>query len=144
MTKSLLTIDVGNTHQTVALHENNELKEVRKLINCDDWMHFAGPALLSQVGPVLPMPFQHVTQLKELRQDDNLLDMPIHYSQSLGDHRLALGYLTFQNLKQSKQLLSTLILASVLLGIFVGSVSTSLPSLALKSNLPTLQPCSAI
>jgi len=102
MTKSLLTIDGGNTHQTVALHENSELKEVRRLIDSGDWMHFAGPALLSQVGPVLPMPFQHVTELKELRKGEKLFEMPIHYSQSLGDDRLALGYFAFQKLKEWK------------------------------------------
>jgi len=102
MTKSLLTIDVGNTHQTVALHQNSELIEVRRLIDSGDWMHFAEPALLSQVGPILPMPFQHVTRLKELRKDDKLIEMPIHYSQSLGDDRLALAYFAFQKLSEWK------------------------------------------
>lgn len=98
MTKSLLTIDCGNTHQTVALHENGKLKEVRHLIDSGDWMHFAGPAIISQVGPILPLPFQNVTNLKSLRNHQQLFEMPIHYSESLGDDRLALGYYAYQKL----------------------------------------------
>lgn len=102
MKPTLLTIDIGNTHQTIGVHKQDKIVEIRKLIDVAELMHFEGPVLVSQVGPDLPLPFPRYTRVNHYRKDNQFLGMKTFYEASLGEDRLALSYYCYQYLKKNK------------------------------------------
>lgn len=102
MKPSLLTIDIGNTHQSVAAFVGDDIVEKRNLIDLEDWIHFDGPVIVSKVGPDLPLPFPHIKSVNDFRKENKILDMKISYAQTLGEDRIAFAYYAFKKILSEK------------------------------------------
>jgi pantothenate kinase type III len=102
--ENLLTIDSGNTNTTVGLYSKGLLEvctfeefnpELNKNINTvvysnvgNNFKRWDGPKFIN---------------IKDYLKDNKLLNMPVNYSETIGDDRLAASYWTFQNWIKSKK-----------------------------------------
>lgn len=98
----LITVDNGNTNPHVGIFENDLLSSVIPLKEYtqqkDDFI------LVSDVGA--PLSFKPSFDLKTKRhtkENPHFFDMPVHYSETLGDDRLFLGYMLFKKIKKSDE-----------------------------------------
>lgn len=88
----LVTIDGGNTNQSVAFHNENGLAQIIELKDFkqekDDFI------LISNVGPTLS--FKPDYDLKAKRTSTAFFDMPVDYALTLGEDRLIAAYGVFK------------------------------------------------
>lgn len=96
------TIDYGNSNPHVGVFENSLLKEVLPL--SEDLNLLDGSVIMSEVGDVLQSStiqnlnlVNEIKRLKNLKKEKSILDMPINYSETLGDDRLAVAYGAYKN-----------------------------------------------
>jgi len=101
----LITIDNGNSNPHVGIFQGEELLEVIALKEysplADDYI------LVSDVG--YPLPYKASFDLKKIRhnkENPNFLEMPVHYSETLGDDRLFLAYFLFKKLEANELILA--------------------------------------
>lgn len=140
----IITVDNGNTNPHVGIFENQKLEKVIPLrdyvFEKDDFI------IVSDVGN--PLPFPPSFDLKSKREKNVFFDMPVNYSETLGDDRLIAGYATFKAIKQNETVLlidagtfttMDIISNSGFMGgyIFPG-ISTFLNSYQSGTQLPTL------
>lgn len=104
MMENLLTIDSGNTNTTVGLYSKGSLElcsleefdpEINKKISTvlysnvgDNFRKWDGPKFIN---------------IKNYLKDNVLLDMPVNYSETIGDDRLAASYWAFKNWIKSRK-----------------------------------------
>ncbi|MBP9680320.1 MAG: type III pantothenate kinase [Bacteriovorax sp.] len=94
----LITIDNGNSNPHVGLFED---KELIKVIPLKDYIEQKDDfIIMSDVGP--PLQIKPSYSLKKHRHTNELpsfFEMPVHYSETLGDDRLIWGYALFQKIQ---------------------------------------------
>ncbi|MDO9182006.1 MAG: type III pantothenate kinase [Bacteriovorax sp.] len=146
----IITIDNGNTNPHVGIFQNEKLDSVVALKDFmaqeDDFI------LLSDVGS--PINFSANVDLKKYRRMqkgiNHFFEMPVLYSETLGDDRLISSYLVFSHIKPNEKILlidaGTFITIDLIndqgfLGgyIFPG-IATFLSSYQKGSNLKILSP----
>ncbi len=95
----LITVDNGNSNPHVGIFQDGVLSNVIPLKNYsprpDDFI------LASDVGP--PLPFTPTYDLKSKRHTQKhsfFFDMPVHYTETLGDDRLFFSYLLFKRFQE--------------------------------------------
>lgn len=141
----LITIDNGNTFPTVGIHTSSKLEEVIALASYqaekNDYV------LISNVGK--PLSIKASFDLKSKRSKNAFFDMPVDYSESLGDDRLISSYHIFKKIFGSEKILiidagtfitCDLISSKGFLGghIFPG-INRFLESYGNSAQLPTLK-----
>ncbi len=97
----LITIDNGNSHPHVGLFENNELKEVFPLSEFSFNSYNDNASILSSVGPLKRIPFgwqERSIRPSSFFKSGSFFDMPVHYSQTLGEDRLSESYFIFKKI----------------------------------------------
>ncbi len=101
----LITIDNGNSNPHVGIFQNEKLI---KVIPLKEYSQLADDYLLvSDVGS--PLSLKASFDLKKIRhtkENPKFLDMPVQYSETLGDDRLFLAYFIFKNLKSKEAVLA--------------------------------------
>lgn len=100
----LITVDNGNTNPHVGIFEEEKLVLITPLKNFtpkkDDFI------LVSDVGQ--PLPFKPTVDLKTIRSKSSkqsFFDMPVHYTETLGDDRLISSYFLFKQRKPKETVL---------------------------------------
>ncbi|MGZ3786965.1 MAG: type III pantothenate kinase [Bacteriovorax sp.] len=98
----LITVDNGNTNPHVGIYQDDLLLSV---IPLKDYSPLKEDFIIvSDVGA--PLSFGPSFDLKTKRhtkENPNFFDMPVHYSETLGDDRLILGYFLFKNVKKADE-----------------------------------------
>jgi pantothenate kinase type III len=102
--ENLLTIDSGNTNTTVGLYSKG-LLEVRSLKEFNPELNKnISTVLYSNVGENFKKwDGPKFINIKNYLKENALLDMPVNYSETIGDDRLASSYWVFQNWIKSKK-----------------------------------------
>lgn len=98
----LITIDNGNTNPHVGLFLNNKLIKIIPLKDYspdkDDFI------LISDVGTPLPItPSFSLKNKRHTKDNPYFFDMPVHYSETLGDDRLYWGYALYKKIQSSQE-----------------------------------------
>lgn len=102
--ENLLTIDNGNTSSTVGLYETGLSKVVPLEDLSADEKSKVSVVISSQVGDGFKdWEGPKFIELKSLIKDNHLLEMPINYSESLGEDRLAGAYWIFKNIIKTRK-----------------------------------------
>lgn len=105
--KALFTIDQGNSNPHIGVFYQNQLAKIFPFENLDSQINHYDQfdSIFSNVGK----PDSHLTKLfpqginlSEYRGAKNFLDMPIHYSQSLGMDRIVTAYGIFSKLNKNE------------------------------------------
>lgn len=100
----VITVDNGNTNPHVGIFENGKLTSVVPL---KEFSPLAGDSIIaSDVGA--PLSLKLTFNLKEKRHTKikpAFFEMPVHYSETLGDDRLFAGYYVFKKLKPNESAL---------------------------------------
>lgn len=98
----LITVDNGNTNPHVAIFQGETLSSIIPLkdyvVAADDFI------IVSDVGA--PLSFKPSFDLKTKRhtkENPSFFDMPVCYSETLGDDRLILSYLIFKKIKKTDE-----------------------------------------
>lgn len=94
----LITIDNGNTNPNVGIHDNGLLKSVVELAKYTQ--EKSDFILISSVGQTLSI--KPSFDLKSRRTKTHFFDMPVNYSETLGDDRMIAAYGVFKNLKDNE------------------------------------------
>lgn len=93
----IITIDRGNTNCKVALFDEGKLQDV---ISYDDFIQNEelkkSNGAYSCVGQALELPNQLIRPL-DYRETSSFLEMPVHYTETLGEDRLICAYHVFKN-----------------------------------------------
>ena len=92
----IITIDRGNTNCKVALFEEDKLQKVityKEFMNDVKLMNSKGA--FSCVGEPIEFPTQLIRPLN-YREEKSFLEMPIHYSNTLGEDRMICAYHVFK------------------------------------------------
>lgn len=97
----VITVDNGNSNPHVGIFQNDLLQNVIPLKDysplTDDFI------LISDVG--VPLNFKPSFDLKSKHQNNLFFDMPINYSQTLGDDRLIIAYSIFKQMTSPEKTL---------------------------------------
>lgn len=97
----LITIDNGNTNPNVAIHDAGVIKG---LIPLSQYVQEKGDfILISSVGQTIPIKASF--DLKTKRTKTHFFEMPVHYSETLGDDRLIAAYGVYKKLKENEKAL---------------------------------------
>lgn len=95
--KDFYTIDIGNSHPHLAHFHQGEIQTVQALTSASQLQNVEH-GLASVVGKVseefsvMIKKFSHLPKLK----DGHFFEMPVHYSETLGQDRLVCAYLIYQ------------------------------------------------
>jgi type III pantothenate kinase len=92
----LFTLDRGNTNVTLGVHQNDELLSVEPYKNSQ--LDSNIPIIVSIVG-VNNLNLSQPITLKKFRTETHFLDMPINYSMTLGEDRIATAYYVYKKEK---------------------------------------------
>ncbi len=97
----LITIDNGNTNPHVGIFQDEKLLSVIPLKNYqpkeNDFI------IASDVGaPLTLTPSFDLKAKRHTKNNPYFFEMPVNYSETLGDDRLILGYLAFKKIKQKE------------------------------------------
>jgi type III pantothenate kinase len=97
----IITVDNGNTNPHVGIFENDKLAGLIPLKDFtplhDDYI------LISNVGR--PLNFKPSFDLKAMHVNHFFFDMPVNYTETLGDDRLIAGYSAYKQLKPNESAL---------------------------------------
>ena len=98
----LVTVDNGNSHPNVGFFQNEKLQST---IPLNEYRPLPDDIILmSDVG--LPLPFKASFDLKTKRHTKDhsfFFDMPVHYTETLGDDRLFSAYRLFKQITNSNE-----------------------------------------
>lgn len=141
----IITVDNGNTNPHVGIYQDEKLVSIIPLKDFSpDPTDFI---LISDVGR--PLKLKPSFDLKTKRQDNKFFEMPIHYSETLGDDRLIGAYSLFRKLKTNESILlidaGTFITTDLINhtgfagGYIFPGVSTFLSTYQRGANLPHLE-----
>jgi type III pantothenate kinase len=145
------TIDRGNSHPHVGKFEAGQLIGVYPL---NDREHFRpssqDEAIIANVGQgELELPkFKKISDVKNFRRGDHFLDMPVHYSESLGADRLAVAYYVWKKTAKHPTLIidaGTFLTADIVSasgfqgGLILPGPQTMLASYARGARLPQVK-----
>jgi type III pantothenate kinase len=97
----IITIDNGNTNPHVGIFEDEKLSEVIPLANYKNQPNDF--ILMSNVGKQTS--FKPSVDLKKYRNKNSFFNMPVLYSEKLGDDRLFEAFFVFQKIKKDERIL---------------------------------------
>ncbi|MFA6238390.1 MAG: type III pantothenate kinase [Bacteriovorax sp.] len=98
----IITVDNGNTNPHVGIYQDEQLVSIIPLKDYsplpDDFI------LISNVGG--PLAFKPSFDLKTKWHNKKFFEMPVNYSETLGEDRLIVAYALFKQLKSSEKILA--------------------------------------
>lgn len=98
---NIITIDNGNTNTSVGIFKDGTLTQVipfkNYIKNPNDFI------LISSVGA--PLDLKPSVDLKKFRSPTSFFDMPVSYSQTLGEDRLVASYYIYKKLNPKEKVL---------------------------------------
>lgn len=97
----VITIDNGNTNPHVGIFVNDELSSVIPLASYNK--KEGDVILMSNVGKYISI--TPTVDLRKYRSENLFFDMPVNYSETLGDDRLFQSYYLFQVIKPQERIL---------------------------------------
>lgn len=105
--KALFTIDQGNSNPHVGIFQDNILKKVLPLeeLKTESPSEYNFDSIFSNVGkPIshLKETFPNGIDLSNYRNEEGFLEMPIHYSETLGMDRIVQAYGIYSKLKKDE------------------------------------------
>ena len=101
---AILTIDNGNTSPSVGTFDTHgnlsRIDPLQYVIATQDIHQY--PTMLANVGQDIPELVGHpqLTQVGDLRTHNSFLDMPVHYSSTLGEDRLVCAWRIYRNTRE--------------------------------------------
>lgn len=110
----ILAVDFGNTRDKYSLYDLSEKKYLcEKTYEYTDLKNYnlTNENTLVSLSNVslrnFEHPFKNILSSKNLREKTNLLSMPIHYTETLGEDRLISAYFLFKNFSEKTCIIDT-------------------------------------
>jgi len=99
MIKKLLTIDNGNTNPHVGVFHDEELQEIISLSKLIEHIekYEDYKAVISSVGKNLAHTNLDFIEIAPEKKKNQFIDMPVHYSETIGEDRLFQAYFIYKN-----------------------------------------------